>query len=163
MTPELSRPFAIDRLARGLRIDVTANAEECAAVARRLGLPAIAELRCSFECHPAAGSTIAAHGRLQARIIYTCGVSFEPYAAELAEDFAVRFVPEGEESDELDLDADDEIPYAGDTIDLGEATAEQLALALDPFPRKPDAALPADISGPTGPFAGLAKLRGDEP
>ena len=31
----------------------------------------------------------------------------------------------------------DEIPYEGDRIDLGEATVEQLALGLDPFPRRP--------------------------
>ena len=35
------------------------------------------------------------------------------------------------------------MPYGGDSIDLGAALAEQLALALDPYPRKPGAKLPA--------------------
>ena len=63
------------------------------------------------------------------------------------------------ESDELDLEAEDEIPYEGTSIDLGEAASEQLALALDPFPRKPGAELPGSV-GPheSGAFAALAKL-----
>jgi len=36
---------------------------------------------------------------------------------------------------------------------------EQLALALDPYPRKPGAALPVELlDEPTGPFAALARL-----
>ena len=49
----------------------------------------------------------------------------------------------------------------GATIDLGEATVEQLALALDPFPRKPGIALPEEAAEApdtpircAGPFAG---------
>ncbi len=33
-------------------------------------------------------------------------------------------------------------PFVDGTLDLGEAAAEQLALALDPYPRAPDAVLP---------------------
>jgi hypothetical protein len=52
----------------------------------------------------------------------------------------------------------------GETLDLGEALAEQLALALDPYPRAPGASLAAaedeeDESPARGPFAGLAPLR----
>jgi hypothetical protein len=55
--------------------------------------------------------------------------------------------------------------------DLGEAVAEQLALALDPYPRAPGAELPAEAAeagseegeatapGPAAPFAALAGLR----
>jgi hypothetical protein len=55
-------------------------------------------------------------------------------------------------------------PLEGEVIDIGEAVAQQLSLALDPFPRSAGA-LPSsdDLSG-TGivaesPFAVLAKLR----
>jgi hypothetical protein len=44
-------------------------------------------------------------------------------------------------------------------LDLGEAAAEQLALALDPYPRKPDARLLGAAEDPPGfPFAALAPL-----
>ena len=55
------------------------------------------------------------------------------------------------------------MPYAGGAADLGEATVEQLALALDPFPRKPGAALPADVTEEvSGPFAALLARRAQQ-
>ncbi len=76
------------------------------------------------------------------------------------ESFQVRFVPSGEETDDIDPDADDEVGYEGNQIDLGEAAAEQLALALDPYPRMPDADLPeAEADVDLHPFGGLAGLR----
>ncbi len=67
-------------------------------------------------------------------------------------------------------DEDEAEPVVGRTIDLGEALAEELALALDPYPRVPGAeALVAGYLGPhasfgsTGsrarPFATLAQLK----
>ena len=66
-----------------------------------------------------------------------------------------------QESDDADPEALDEIPYADGMLDLGEAAAEQLALALDPYPRAPGAALPeiADEAEAHRPFAALASLR----
>ena len=64
-------------------------------------------------------------------------VSAEEFPATVTEAFTVRFVPAGTEDDDPDPESVDEIPYAGGRLDLGEAAAEQLALALDPFPHKP--------------------------
>ena len=65
---------------------------------------------------------------------------------------------------ELSADALDTLPIENGAIDLGEAAAETLALALDPFPRSPgaDAALAeAGVLGESeaGPFAALADLK----
>jgi len=157
--PELSRPFAITRVGAGVRVPVEATATECAALAIRMGVLAVHTLTCRFDLSHGEGGAIQATGRLRARVRQNCVVSLEPFESELAEDFAVRFVPAGMESDELDLEAEDEIPYEGTSIDLGEAASEQLALALDPFPRKPGAELPGSV-GPheSGAFAALAKL-----
>jgi len=162
VTNELSRPFLIDRVADGTRVQVEADAGERAAVAARMGLPAIAQLSCGYVLRDGMRGVVLARGMLRARVTYGCVVSLEPFEAEIEENFAVRFVPEGQESEELELDAEDEIPYRGAVIDLGEATAEQLALALDPFPRKPAAALPAHVRDVTGPFAALARLKGGQ-
>ncbi|MGC9269929.1 MAG: DUF177 domain-containing protein, partial [Acidiphilium sp.] len=63
----------------------------------------------------------------------------------------------------IDPDAPDEIVADGTIIDLGVILVEQLALALDPYPRKAAAALPADqTSHHRSPFAALARLR-DKP
>lgn len=161
MSTEFSRPLAVARVsAAGLGMTVTADAAECAALAERFKLPAIATLRCRFQLRPGMADSYEAEGELAARVTQLCVVSLEPFETEIRETFRVRFVPAGAESEDEDPDAIDEIPYEDDTLDLGEAAAEQLALALDPYPRKPGAALelPED-SGEAHPFAGLARLR----
>ncbi len=46
---------------------------------------------------------------------------------------------------ELDVEgAEAPEPVPDGWIDLGELAAEQLGLAIDPYPRKPDAAVPAE-------------------
>jgi hypothetical protein len=65
----------------------------------------------------------------------------------------------------LEHDPPDEL--VGDFVDLGSITAEFLALALDPYPRKPgisfESPQAADVRD--SPFARLAELRPrkDEP
>jgi uncharacterized metal-binding protein YceD (DUF177 family) len=102
---------------------------------------------------------VVATGRLEASVVQTCVVSLEDFESPVAEDFVVHFVPEGTESDDPDPESVDEIPYGGDTIDLGEAAAEQLALSLDPYPRRPDATLPETESPPDPRLAALAAWR----
>jgi uncharacterized metal-binding protein YceD (DUF177 family) len=161
MTPELPRPLPVDRVgAAGLDFTVTATPAECAAMARRLGVPDVAALSCAFRLRPDPGGVVLAEGRLQARLTQICVVSLDPFPVRLDERFRLRFVPEGREDPELDPESDDEIPYAGVAIDLGEAAAEQLALVLDPYPRKPGADLPAPPQDDAAsPFAALARLR----
>jgi uncharacterized metal-binding protein YceD (DUF177 family) len=79
----------------------------------------------------------------------------------------LRFVAEEDAGqDEVELgDSDiDVIPYEGGTIDLGEVAAETMALALDPFPRGPNAEAVLKEAGvlseeQAGPFGVLAALK----
>lgn len=161
MTPELHRPVALDRIGpRGLDLVVAASPEECVALAERLAVPGVLELRCTFALTLASGASVEARGHLQARVVQTCVISLDEFESEVDEVFSLRFVPAGTETDDPDPEADDEIPYTGTMLDLGEAAAEQLALALDAYPRKPDAALPdTDVEVSRHPFAGLSALR----
>jgi uncharacterized metal-binding protein YceD (DUF177 family) len=159
VSAEFSRPIAAERIgAAETRIDVEANVEERQALAERMRVPALLALRCGFALRRETGA-IRATAMLHARLTRECVVSLEEFETALDEDFALRFVPEGTESTEIDPEKDDEIPYANGTIDLGEAAAEQLALALDPYPRKPGAVLPEEAEAPTSPFAALDALR----
>jgi hypothetical protein len=163
MTPELHRPLAVDAIpAGGLDYVVEANDAELAALAVRMRLPALSSFSCRFRLSPDLAGGIMAEGSLEAEVVQTCVVTLEDFAATVAEQFAVRFVPDGMETDDVDPEAIDEIPYAGGVLDLGEAAAEQLALALDPYPRAPGATLPdmadPDEALPT-PFAKLAHPR----
>jgi uncharacterized metal-binding protein YceD (DUF177 family) len=163
ITPELHRPVATDRIATmGQSIELRADAAECAAIALRLGVPAVHALTCRFHVTrqmDARSGEIIAEGHLKARLDRDCVVTLERFTLAVEERFRVRFVPEGTEAGDDDPESDDEIPYAGTGIDLGEAAVEQLALTLDPYPRKPGAELPPEASDPEeSAFAALAAL-----
>lgn len=133
-----------------LEMVVEADAAERIAVAHRLNEPAIESFTCRFRLSEAdKKGRVTAEGLLAARLTRTCVVTLEEFPVVVAEQFTVRFVPAetGDEQPdlELDLDADDDVPYDGVTIDLGEAAIEQLALALDPYPRKPGAERPPGV------------------
>ena len=115
-------------------------------------------------------------GRWTATVTYTCGLTLEPFDADLTGDFTVRVVPassplagEPEAGDdgevELDLEADDPPDVmTGDGVDLGAYLVEDLSLAIDPFPRKPGVEFdPPASGGDISPFAVLAKLKGGAP
>jgi uncharacterized metal-binding protein YceD (DUF177 family) len=160
MTLEIHRPVALDRIGpHGLDFTVEATPAECAALTERMGVPAVLALSCSFHLIRESRDHVLARGVLQARVIRTCVVSLEDFDAEVQEVFRVRFVPSGSESDDIDPDADDEIPFEGNSIDLGEAAAEQLGLALDPYPRMPGVEMPDIEDEPLPhPFAALRRL-----
>jgi len=143
-----------------------------AALAARFGIPGIARLEGRFALRHERSGILAAHLVMIAEVTLLCAVTLEPFSEALAEEVDLRFVParedeekDGEEEDLTpeSLDGPDEIPFTGDMIDLGAALAEQLALALPPYPRKPGAELPAAARDDSAnPFAILArKPRGE--
>jgi uncharacterized metal-binding protein YceD (DUF177 family) len=168
MTPEFSRPVRIDTLGEGgWTIKVEADAAERAALAKRFGLLALDRLTAVAELRRE-GDIAFAHGRISAAVVQACVASDEPVPAEIDEPFNLRFVPEAEGAEEIELDVEefDTIDYAGAAVDLGEAVAETLALSLDPFPRAPDADAVLKAAGVlsedevvTGPFAALKGLK----
>lgn len=148
--------------------EISATAEERAALAALFGLPSIAALSGAFTLAHQRSGILQAQLNLTARITQICVITLEPFDAKINEQAILRFVPaaklregEAEELDAETLDGPDEIPYAGEAIDLGAVLAEQLALALDPYPRKPGAALPEGFGEdtPTGPFAALLPFK----
>ncbi|HUA77230.1 MAG TPA: DUF177 domain-containing protein [Acetobacteraceae bacterium] len=146
MKPELSRLLTVADIPPGGRIlHVEANASERAALARRLRLPAIESLTCDFTLRREGRGVVAAAGDLAAQVVQVCVATGDEFAAPVGERFSLRFVPAGDESDTFDPEAPDEIPYEGGTLDLGEAASEQLALALDPWPRKPGLPIPNGV------------------
>ena len=159
VAPEMPRPFPTARIGAGVEFVVEAKPAECEALSRRMGVEAIHSLVCRFDLRRAEAEAVEARGLLQASVRQSCVVTLEPFDADVVESFSVRFVPEGGQSEELNLEADDEVTYTGGVLELGEAASEQLALALDPFPRIPGAELPGDAQMPeSGAFVGLGKL-----
>jgi hypothetical protein len=160
MISELHRPIVVARIGpAGLEMTVEATEVECAALAARMKLPAVLGLTCDFRLEWDSGCLFA-RGHLLARVVQVCVVSLDEFTNTVEEQFVVRCVDQGQETDQADPETIDEITYADGILDLGEAAAEQLALALDPYPRAPGAEMP-DITDEPGvhPFAGLTGLR----
>lgn len=171
MSEVFSRRMRLSGIGAAVARRIEANAAECAALAALFNLPAIGSLTGDFRLHHEQRGIIAATLRLRAAVTQTCVITLEPFDAVVTEDAALRLVPAASihEAAELVVDADtlegpDEIPYAGETIDLGAILAEQLALALDPYPKKPGATLPPDLGGgAANPFDALKRLSGRDP
>lgn len=166
--PEFSRVVPLARIgSEPARHEIAAEAAERAALSARFDLVAIDRLEAEIMIgRDGDGDTIIAQGRVTGAVVQSCVASGAPVTAAIDAPVAIRFVPEGGEAhDEIELDADacDEMPHDGLGVDIGEAAAQTLALALDPYPRAPqsDAALKAaGVIGEeqTGPFAALGKM-----
>lgn len=172
--PELSRPIKIRPLP-GDPVVVEATEAERAALARRFDLSAVESLRAEIELEEK-GKAIRATGRLDAEIMQACAISAEDFSVTISEPVDLKFVPEGtlaaveSEDEEIELEADDcdEIEYSGDAFDLGEAIAQTLGLAIDPYAEGPNADAARKAAGissddvPSGPLAeALAALKRD--
>jgi uncharacterized metal-binding protein YceD (DUF177 family) len=165
--PEFSRPIDLRQIT-GRPVALEATAEERAALANRFSLVRIDRLEADVTLEPK-GETVEATGRLRAAFVQSCAVSGEDLAVAIDEPLALRFVPESEVTEEeVELEAGelDDIPYAGTAFDLGEAIAQGLALAIDPYAVGPEAERVRREAGlldetASGPFAALAALKKD--
>ncbi len=167
--PEFSR--MIDRRQiTASPVELSADEHQRAALARRFGVVAIDALSASIALEPD-GEVVKASGTLQADVVQSCAISGEDLPVQIREEITIRFVPERtvstEEEVELEAEELDEISYSGTAFDLGEAVAQSLALAIDPYATGPDAERMREEhdlteKGPQGPLQeALAKLKRD--
>lgn len=165
--PEFHRPERIDTIGDAARtIRITASEDERTALARRFDLVTLDRLEAEFDVRRAAAG-IAVEGIVRATLAQACSVTGEPLPVTLDEPVALLFVQErAPDADEVELSGDalDVMFYHGGAIDLGEAAAETVALALEPFPRGPGAQAALAAAGvlseeQAGPFGALAGLR----
>jgi hypothetical protein len=188
-----SRPLAIQEVPpEGLDVTISATEAERQAVAADDGLQGLAKLEASLHVAPSPGGGLAVTGEMRARITQTCVVTLNPFDSEIVEPIDVKFAPvaapqelatpgrlavtasrrrrRGAAPDEppapviVEFEGEDPPdPIIDGRIDLGALVAEFLALALDPYPRKPGVAFQATrvaASGPAeSPFAELERLK----
>lgn len=170
--PELGRPIKL-RAIKEEPILIEADEAERAALARRFGISSIESLHAEVSLDPE-GDKVAAKGRLRAAITQACAISGEDFPVMVDEALDLVFVPAQDVEtatydEEIELDGNelDEIEYEGDSFDLGEAIAQSLALAIDPYAEGPNADAARIAAGivtdeaPRGPLAeALAALKG---
>ena len=173
---ELRRVFALTELGdSGVVLEVSADADERAALARRFGVRAIDALSATVRLDLVrGGAVVRVRGDLAADVVQSCVVTLEPVAAHIEQGFERRFAPGGDADANVEVtpqDDDEPEPFDGDEIDVGELVAEQLGVSLDPYPRCPGVQFsPEDILGGAGagdhgparsesPFARLRDLK----
>lgn len=163
---EFSRVYDLRTLPAAAQ-ELVASTEECAALAARFGLVRVDHCAATVTL-AAEGPAVRATGRLKAAIVQSCAVSGDDLPVTIDEPVALRFIPETAPTapdEEIELGADelDEIVMNGAQFDLGEALAQGLALAIDPYATGPganEARRKAGIvsEGESGPFAALKGL-----
>lgn len=177
---EFSHIVELDRVGpQGLPVRLQADAAALKALARQMKIPAVLALRAELRVapDPALSGHFRVTGRLEAEVEQSCIASLEPVRQQVSEAFERLFAPAGslkpkalaeDEAEWLDPDAEDPAdPIEDGRVDVGAVVAEELALGLDPYPRKPEAGLPdgykpdAEEGAKVSPFAALAKLKKD--
>ena len=157
-----SEPVRLHQVGGGVKRTLETDAAARARIVKALDLASLDAFTAEMELKPTdAGWRLS--GRVRASLAQTCGITLEPLPLEIDAPFALTLAEAVEEdSDEIVITLDDESPdlIENGQIDLGQYAVEQLALRLDPFPRKPGAEFvqppePAEIS----PFAVLKQLR----
>jgi len=168
---EFSRPLDVTRVpVQGCTEKISAEPEECAALAARFGLPAIHGLGAELQISRWRGEGLKIKGRFTLDLEQTCVVSLDIFRSTLADMFETYFLPAkaADGADEVTIEEGDAEPFENGIIDMGEVVAEAVGLVLDPYPKKPGVTF-ADIveddeaSGKEGarssPFAGLGRLK----
>lgn len=164
-------PVAVAQIPeRGLHRELDAEETERKAIADIGGLREVISAHASFDVTLKSGGRVLVTGHVRARIGQTCVVTLDPIETEIDEPIDLMFAPPEQIPALSDLaddatDADDvdpPEPIEGGVIDLGRLATDALFLAIDPYPRKPDAVFDHETtpSDPKDhPFAALKALK----
>ena len=158
----------------GLHRDIEADAATRLAMADIGGLREVLSVHASFDVTPQSGGRYHVTGQVRARIGQTCVVTLEPIESDIDEPIDLIFAPPEQIPELADLvddaaGSDEEIPdppepIENGIIDLGRLATDVLYLAIDPYPRKPDAVFEplVEAADPEDhPFAALKALKAE--
>jgi hypothetical protein len=158
----------------GLHCDIEADPAVRDAMAAVAGLRGILSASASLDVTPKGGGRVHVAGRVRARIGQTCVVTLDPIENDIDEPVDLIFAPPDQIPELADLvdevaDSDTEIPdppepIVNGVIDVGRLATDAVFLAIDPYPRKPDAVFepPVVPEDPEDhPFAALKALQVD--
>ena len=165
-SPEFSRLVPLAQLSpRPFRQRIEATAEERERLSRRFDLISLDRLVADVELRRQSPEVVLLDAEFAAEFEQCCAVTLEPVRGAVCDRFSLVYCPPPEAEQEIALTSDEPAfePLNGNSIDIGEAVAQELSLALPKFPRDPEARIDeAAIAEPLeGPFATLARMRKD--
>jgi uncharacterized metal-binding protein YceD (DUF177 family) len=162
--PEFSRLVPLARLSsKPFRQRIEATPDERLRLARRFDLVALDTLTAAVTLCRQEGEIVLLEAEFAAEFAQACVITLDPVPAMVSGSFSLLYGPADEAPTEIAFGVDEIVfePLSGDAIDVGEAIAQELSLALPEFPRDLDAAID-DLAAPEpedSPFAALAGLR----
>ncbi len=168
--PEWSHKVLIAQLGDSpFGVSLVADEGVRTALARRFDLIEISKLEADVAL-TREGDKVRLAGHLRAAATQVCSLSGQGVAAVSNEPLTLLFLPDATESatpdEEIELAADDcdTVWHDGRVVDVAEAVAQSFALALDPYPRAPNAEEIARAAGvkaeeEAGAFGALAALK----
>ena len=166
MVPEFSRLVRIACLGfKPFRQRIEATPNECQRLSRRFGLLALDRLSAVVELRRQDGEVLLLEATFEAEFVQACTVTLEPVPDSISDRFALVYGPISKERQEIERGVDGPAfePLEGETIDIGEAVAQELSLLLPLCPRDPEAGIEVEFSEKwTSPFASLARLLGPD-
>lgn len=182
VTSELPRTINLNELENGpCTIEVEASGDELSKIAERLSVDTLSSLKGTISLeipehpHPMFdGTVVNAEGRLTAILTQTCVITLDKFETTTESEFkgvlsnddpAAEMAEDDDEGRAALPDVLGEID--GETVRIGDVFIEQLALEIDPFPRKPGSdfsgfstgSAEMDDDGRKSPFAVLEKLK----
>lgn len=166
-----SDPVRLHQIGASLSRRLEPDAEARQRIARALNLKSLDRFEADLEV-TATVSGWRLTGRVVADAVQSCVLTLEPLPVHVDYRFEINLVEAVDappsDNGEIDLELDDDSPDVVENgqIDLGQYAVEQLALNLDPYPRKDGAVFeqppePGEIS-PFGVLRALKPNDGDK-
>ena len=151
----------------GRHFDLRADEPTRTRVANAAEVPGISRLEASFDVTRHGADGLHVLGRVKATVAQTCVVTLEPMTSEIDEPVELVFSPSAQptepklDDENLTHALDEPEPLVNGVVDLGALAIEFLLLAIDPYPRKPDAKFESPVAEDAAghPFAALAALK----
>ena len=150
-----TRSVNVERVGREpIAVDIQATEEECRVLAERLDILGVSDVRLIGNlARQAASGQIALTAKLAATAVQACIVTLEPVSQVIDEEFTVFYTFDKNDLVIEDIDKvvgmeEEDLPelIVDNRIDLADMILEQIALALDPYPRRSDLPV-ADLPG----------------
>jgi uncharacterized metal-binding protein YceD (DUF177 family) len=166
-------PLAVAQIPdTGLHRDLQADEAVRHAIADVGDLREVLSAHASFDVTPTSGGRYRVMGHVRARIGQNCVVTLEPLESDIDEPIDLTFAPPDQipemaalvdEAEDSDGDTPDPLEaIENGFIDLGRVATDALYLAVNPYPRKPDAVFEplVEAEDPEDhPFAALKALK----
>ncbi|MBV8976091.1 MAG: hypothetical protein JO261_07075 [Alphaproteobacteria bacterium] len=162
----LSHPYELGRLGHaGAKVEIAATPEECARIAAWAGVESVELFRAGIALRRLSSTHFVYEAALDCMLVQSCVVTLDPVPSRIERDFKRELVlseaaSHAAEPAAVDEDGREEIGSL--RYDLAVPLLEELALAIDPYPRAPGVEFqpPADAADAPAPaFAVLKQLK----